>query len=141
MADMKTVKTKASVAAFLKSVENPKRREDAKTIKKLMDKITGWKAKMWGPSIVGYGQYHYKYDSGREGDFMVTGFSPRKQALTVYIMPGFSNYDDLMAKLGKYKTGRSCLYINKLEDVDMKVLETLIRKSIAYMKKKYEVKA
>lgn len=140
MAENKTQATNASVPAFLKSVENPKRREDAKTIKALMDKITGWKAKMWGPSIVGYGQYHYRYDSGREGDFMVTGFSPRKQALTVYIMPGFSNYDDLMAKLGKHKTGRSCLYINKLEDVDMKVLEALIRKSIAYMKKKYEVK-
>lgn len=141
MAEMKTKKTTASVPAFLKSVENPKRREDAKTLKALMDKVTGWKAKMWGPSIVGYGQYHYKYDSGREGDMVVTGFSPRKQALTVYIMPGFSNYDDLMSKLGKHKTGRSCLYINKLEDVDINVLETLIRKSIAYMKKKYEVKS
>lgn len=141
MAEMKTTKNNTSVPAFLKAVENPKRREDAQIIKKLMDKITGWKAKMWGPSIVGYGQYHYKYDSGREGDFFITGFSPRKQALTVYIMPGFSNYDGLMAKLGKHKTGRSCLYINKLEDVDMKVLETLIRKSIAYMKKKYDVKA
>ena len=95
---------------------------------------------MWGPSIVGYGEYHYKYDSGREGDFLITGFSPRKQALTVYIMPGFSQYDDLMTKLGKYKTGRSCLYINKLEDIDLKVLETLIKKSAAYMKKKYGVK-
>lgn len=141
MAEMKTTQNNASVPAFLKSVENPKRREDAQTLKKLMDSITGWKAKMWGPSIVGYGQYHYKYESGREGNFFITGFSPRKQALTVYIMPGFSNYDDLMAKLGKHKTGRSCLYINKLDDVDFKVLETLIRKSIAYMKKKYDVKA
>lgn len=129
MAENKTKATKASVSAFLKSVEHPKRREDAQAIKKLMDKITGWTAKMWGPSIVGYGEYHYKYDSGREGDFLITGFSPRKQALTVYIMPGFSQYDDLMTKLGKYKTGRSCLYINKLEDIDLKVLETLIKKS------------
>lgn len=141
MAEMKTTRNNASVPAFLNSVENPKRREDAKAIKKLMDTITGWKAKMWGPSIVGYGQYHYKYDSGREGDMCVTGFSPRKQALTVYIITGFSAYDDLLAKLGKHKTGRSCLYINKLEDVDLKVLEILIRKSIAYMKKKYDVKA
>ncbi len=104
-----------------------------------MDKVTGWKAKMWGPSIVGYGKYHYKYDSGREGDSLITGFSPRKQALTVYIMPGFSEYGDLLTKLGKCKTSRSCLYINKLEDVDLKVLEKLIRKSVAYMKKKYKV--
>lgn len=140
MAENKTKATKASVSAFLKSVEHPKRKDDAQTIKKLMDKVTGWKAKMWGPSIVGYGEYHYKYDSGREGDFLITGFSPRKQALTIYIMPGFSQYDDLMAKLGKYKTGRSCLYINKLEDIDIKVLETLIKKSVAFMKKKYNVK-
>ncbi|NKB43239.1 MAG: DUF1801 domain-containing protein [Alphaproteobacteria bacterium] len=140
MAENKTKATTASVSAFIKSVEHDKRRKDAQTIKKLMDKVTGWKAKMWGPSIVGYGQYHYKYDSGREGDYPITGFSPRKQALTIYIMPGFSAYDGLMAKLGKYKTGRSCLYINKLEDVDIKVLETLIRKSVAFMKKKYGVK-
>lgn len=136
---MKTIKTKASVAAFLKSVDHDKRRADALALKKLMDKTTGMRATMWGPTIVGYGQYHYKYDSGHEGDFFLTGFSPRKQALTVYIMPGFSAYDDLMGKLGKYKTGRSCLYINKLEDVDLKVLETLIRKSVAFMKKKYKV--
>lgn len=140
MSENKTKATTASVSAYLKSVAHDKRREDAQTIKKVMDKVTGWKAKMWGPSIVGYGQYHYKYDSGREGDFLITGFSPRKQALTIYIMPGFSAYDGLMAKLGKYKTGRSCLYINKLEDVDMKVLETLIRKSVNFMKKKYGVK-
>ena len=140
MSENKTKATNASVSAFIKAVEHDKRRTDAQTIKKLMDKVTGWKAKMWGPSIVGYGQYHYKYDSGREGDFLITGFSPRKQALTIYIMPGFSAYDGLMEKLGKYKTGRSCLYINKLEDVDIKVLETLIRKSVAFMKKKYGVK-
>jgi hypothetical protein len=140
MAENKTQATQASVSAFLKAVEHPKRHEDARTIKKMMDKVTGWKAKMWGPSIVGYGQYHYKYDSGREGDFLITGFSPRKQALTIYIVPGFSQYDDLMAKLGKYKTGRSCLYINKLEDIDLKVLETLIKKSVVFMKKKYGVK-
>ena len=94
---------------------------------------------MWGPGIIGYGQYHYKYDSGRYGDFFITGFSPRTQALTVYIMPGFTAYDGLMAKLGTYKTGKSCLYINKLDDVDMKVLKTLDRKSVAFMTKTYNL--
>ena len=139
MAENKTHETKASVNAFLKSVEHDRRREDALTLKALMDKITGCKAKMWGPSIGGYGKYHYKYDTGREGDHLITGFSPRKQSMVVYIMPGFSEYGTLMAKLGKYKTGRSCLYINKLDDIDLKVLEKLIRKSVAYMKKKYKV--
>lgn len=139
MTELKTKKTSKSVAAFLKAVDNPKRREDALVIKKMMDSLTDWKAKMWGDSMVGYGEYHYKYDSGREGDWFVTGFAPRKGALTVYIMPGFSKYDELMSKLGKYKTGKSCLYINKLEDIDVKVLETLIRQSVAHMKKKYDV--
>ena len=140
MAEQKTKPTKASVSAFLKAVENPVRRADAKTVKALMERITGWKAKMWGPSIVGFGQYHYKYDSGHEGTSIVTGFSPRKANLVIYIMPGYVDYGPLMAKLGKHKTGKSCLYINKLADVDLKVLETLIRKSVAYMKKKYTVK-
>jgi len=91
---------------------------------------------MWGPSIVGFGEYHYKYESGREGDWFVTGFSPRKQALTVYIMAGFTRYEELMAKLGKYKTGQSCLNIKKLEDVDRKALAELIKQSVAHMKKK-----
>ena len=88
---------------------------------------------MWGPSIVGFGEYHYRYESGREGDFLITGFSPRKKALTIYIMPGFARYDALMARLGKFKTGRSCLYINKLDDVDLSVLEELIASSVQYM--------
>lgn len=139
MAENKTKETKVSVSAFLKSVDHDTRRADSLQLKALMDRITSWKARMWGPTIVGYGKYHYKYDSGREGDSFITGFSPRKQSMVVYIMPGFSEYGDLMAKLGKYKTGRSCLYINKLDDIDVKVLERLIRKSVAYMKKKYKV--
>lgn len=95
---------------------------------------------MWGASIVGYGSYHYKYASGREGDFMITGFSPRKQALTVYIMPGFSGLKKMMEKLGKYKTGKSCLYIKRLSDVDEKVLERLIDESVRQMRKRYETK-
>jgi hypothetical protein len=137
MAELKTKPTSTSVAAFLEAIDNPSRADDARTIKALMERLTGEKPKMWGPSIVGFGNYHYKYDSGHEGDFFITGFSPRKKALTLYIMPGFGRYDGLMARLGKYKTGKSCLYINKLSDVDMDVLEELIASSYAWMRENY----
>ena len=133
-------KTKASVKAFLDAIEDPRSRKDCKAVAKIMREVTGAKAEMWGPNIVGFGRYHYKYASGREGDYFLTGFSPRKQATSVYIMAGFSGYDALMKKLGKYKTGKSCLYIKKLSDVDEKVLEQLIRKSVAEMRKKYPTK-
>ena len=139
MAERKTQETHASVDAFLDGVVHHKRRRDGLVVRDLMRRVTGFEPRMWGPSIVGFGRYHYTYDSGREGDFFLTGFSPRKQALTVYIMPGFSGYEDLMARLGKHKTGRSCLYINKLEDVDLEVLEDLVRRSVEFMKKKYDV--
>jgi hypothetical protein len=103
-----------------------------------MRKATGKRARMWGTSIVGYGTYHYKYASGREGDFLMTGFSPRKQALTVYVIPGFSHFGTLMNKLGKYKTGKSCLYIKRLSDIDEKILEQLINRSVKHMRKHYE---
>jgi hypothetical protein len=112
--------------------------EDSFKILEMMKKITKEEPKMWGPSIVGFGNYHYKYESGREGDFFITGFSPRKQNLVLYIMPGFKRYTELMNKLGKYKTGKSCLYIKKLEDVDIKVLKELISKSVMYIKQKYK---
>ena len=140
MAENKTKQTKASVAAFLNAVDDPRKRADAKKIAAIMRRATGNNAKMWGSSLVGYGKYHYKYDSGREGDFMLTGFSPRKQNLAIYIMPGFKDFDALMKKLGKYKTGKSCLYIRKLEDVDEKVLEQLITRSVKVMRKRYNVK-
>ena len=140
MAENKTRETKASVAAFLNAVDDPRKRADAKRVAAMMRRATGDRARMWGSSLVGYGKYHYKYDSGREGDFMLTGFSPRKQNLTIYIMPGFDDFDSLMKKLGKYKTGKSCLYINKLEDVDEKVLEQLITRSVKVMRKRYNVK-
>jgi hypothetical protein len=136
MAELKTQAHDGDVEAFLAGVEHDKRREDAFAVLELMKKITKEEPRMWGPSIVGFGEYHYKYESGREGDWFVTGFSPRKQALTVYIMAGFARYEELMAKLGKYKTGQSCLYINKLEDVDRTVLAELITQSVAHMKKK-----
>ena len=94
---------------------------------------------MWGTSIVGFGEYHYKYESGREGDFLITGFSPRKSAFTIYIMPGFARYEALMDKLGKHRTGKSCLYINRLDDVDLSVLEELVTRSVEYMTEKYGV--
>ena len=133
----KTTENNASVDAFLNSVKDEKKRADSFAIKNMMERITGKPAKMWGTAIVGFDVYHYKYDSGREGDFMKVGFSPRAQNLTLYIMPGFERYDPLMKKLGKYKTGKSCLYVKRLEDIDLEVLEQLIRESYDYMTKKY----
>lgn len=138
MAELKTKKNSASVAAFLNKIDDKQKRSDAKKVAALMRKVTGSKAKMWGTSIVGFGNYHYNYASGREGDFMLTGFSPRKQNLTLYIMAGFDGFDSLMSRLGKHKTGKSCLYIKRLEDIDLVVLESLISRSVKNMRKKYE---
>ena len=122
----------------MSAIGDPGMRTDAKKVAAMMRRATGKRARMWGPSIVGYGSYHYRYDSGREGDFMITGFSPRKHALTVYIMPGFEPFGALMSRLGKYKTGRSCLYIKRLADVDETVLEQLIEESVMHMRAHYE---
>ena len=140
MADNKTQPTTASVTEFMNAIGDRQMRADAKKVAAMMRKATGKRARMWGPSIVGYGSYHYRYESGREGDFMITGFSPRKQALTVYIMPGFSRFPKLMSKLGKYRTGKSCLYIRRLADVDEAVLDQLIRESVAHMRAHYETR-
>lgn len=140
MAENKTKPNKASVAAFVNGIENKQMRLDARKVAAMMRKSTGSRAKMWGANIVGFGEYHYKYDSGREGDFMITGFSPRKQALTLYIIPGFKHFESLMANLGKYKTGKSCLYIKRLADVDEKVLGKLIDSSVKHMRKNYTTK-
>jgi len=134
MAENKTVENDDDVMAFLNAVEPEKKREDAFTIMKLMEEVTGEPAKMWGTSIVGFGSHHYKYESGREGDMANVGFSPRKQATTLYIMAGFDTYDDLLSRLGKHKTGKSCLYIKKLDDVDMDVLRELVKQSAEHMK-------
>ena len=128
------------MAQFLNAIENERRRADAKKVAAMMRKATGKRARLWGTSIVGFGSYHYKYDSGREGDAALVGFSPRKQNLAVYIMPGFEPFAALMKKLGKYKTGKSCLYINKLDDVDENVLQQLIERSVRLMRKRYSVK-
>ena len=137
MAELKTKPTNASVRDFLNGIEDEQERRDAKTVARIMKRVTGKPPKMWGPSIVGYDSYHYVYASGREGDFMVAGFSPRKQALTLYIMSGFSGHQALMKKLGKHSTGKSCLYIKRLDDVDLEVLEELITCSVAHVKKQY----
>jgi len=134
---MKTTLNDGNVHDFLNAVENKTRKKDAFKVLELMQAETGQEPKMWGDSIVGFGQYHYKYDSGREGDFLIVGFSPRKTFLSVYIMPGFDKYKDLMENLGKYKTGKACLNIKKLEDVDEQVLGKLIRESYQYMENKY----
>ena len=134
-ANNKTTENSASVAAFINSIDNERRRKDAKSVLAMMKRVTKLKAKMWGDAIVGFGTYHYKYESGREGDYLLVGFSPRKAATTLYVMPGFSDYGDLLAKLGKHKTSRSCLYIANLDDVDEKVLEKLVAKSFTHMKK------
>lgn len=133
MTELKTQKNDGDVEAFLHSVENKRRREDSFVILDLMREVTGEPGALWGTSIVGFGTYHYKYASGREGDWFVTGFSPRKQNMTLYIMPGFEQYNDLLSKLGKHKTGKSCLYINKLDDVDLDVLRELVAQSADYM--------
>ena len=135
MAELKTKLNKASVTKFLNGIKDETKRKDAFTISKIMQKVTKEKPKMWGSSIVGFGSYHYKGASGREGDWPLTGFSPRAQNLTLYIMPGFERYDALLKKLGKHKLGKSCLYINKLEDVDTSVLEELVTEGVKLMKK------
>jgi hypothetical protein len=140
MYKLKTKLNQTSVGKFLNSVKDEQKREDSFKILEMMKKITKEDPKMWGPSIVGFGSYNYKYASGHEGDMCIAGFSPRKEALTIYILPGFEKYDSLMEKLGKYKTGKSCLYIKKLEDVDTKVLKELISESVKYMKNKYDHK-
>lgn len=130
----KTQPEKADALTFLNTIEHKKRREDGLVILDMMQEITKEKPVMWGPSIVGFGQYHYKYDSGREGENMYIGFSPRKQNLTLYIMDGFKKRPELLEKLGKCKTSKACLYINKLEDVDEKVLRQVIKESYEYTK-------
>ena len=136
MAEPKTKVNDASVKDFIDSVADEVKRKDSHELVKMFTRITGEPAKMWGSSIVGFGQYHYKSERSRqEGEWMLTGFSPRKQNLTLYIMPGFNDLSDLLKDLGKHKTSKSCLYINKLSDVDRSVLEKLIQKSFQSMKK------
>jgi uncharacterized protein YdhG (YjbR/CyaY superfamily) len=133
MAELKTKRNQGDVQAFLNSIPDEKKRQDSFIILDLMKQVTDKEPEMWGESIVGFGSYHYKYESGREGDWFLTGFSPRKQNLTLYVMSGFDEYDQLLHKLGKYKTGKACLYIQKTNDVNANVLKELIQKSVAHL--------
>jgi hypothetical protein len=135
MAELKTKPTDESVTRFLDRIEGEQKRRDAYAILTLMGEVTGEEPRLWGDSIVGFGSYHYKYASGREGDWFLTGFSPRVQNLTLYIMAGFDLYDELLAGLGKYNTGKSCLYLKKLADIDLEILKRLVAESVAHMKK------
>ena len=137
MSENKTKPSTADVQAFLNAVEPARRREDGLVLHDLMNTITGMTPVLWGPSIVGYGEYYYKTGSGREGLWPLTGFSPRKAAMTIYIMPGFKAYADQLARLGKHKHSVSCLYITRLANVDMAVLEEIITRSVARMKEIY----
>jgi len=137
MAELKTKPTSVSADAFLDAVADPQRREDAQKLRAMMERLSGERAVLWGPSIVGFGVYHYKYDSGHQGEMARIGFSPRARELVLYLAGGFPGHQALMDRLGKYRTGTSCLYIKRLADVDMEVLEALAVESLAYMRKKY----
>ena len=133
MAENKTQKTGASVDGFLAAVQHPRRREDGRVLLQMMREVTGLEPEMWGPSIIGFGDDHYRYESGREGDIFLVGFSPRKQSLSLYLSDGFPEYDALLAALGKHRKGASCLYVNKLADIDLAVLRELVARSFAHV--------
>lgn len=137
MAEAKTKATKVSVKDFIAKASNEKRRADAEALVKLYEKVTGWKAQMWGPTIIGFGRYAYTYDSGHSGESLVVGFSPRAGNLAIYPGVYHTEVPELMKTLGKYKTGASCVYVNKLEDIDLKTLEKLLKAGVANIKKKW----
>lgn len=137
MAELKTKPTDADVEAFLSGIEEEGQREECRAVVALLKEATGEEPTMWGGTIIGFGRYHYVYDSGREGEWFLTGVSPRRQSLTVYIMDGFERHEDLMEALGSYRTGKSCLYIKKLEDVDAGVLAELVRRSVENTRRRY----
>jgi hypothetical protein len=140
MAELKTKETKLSVTRFLNSISDDQRREDCFALLKLMQQVTKAGPKMWGSSIVGFGTYHYKYASGHEGDMCLVGFSPRKQALTMYVMPGSEQHAELLKNLGKYKGGKACIYVDRLDDVHLPTLKKLIRQSIDHLTKAHNLK-
>lgn len=137
MAENKTQPTDQSVESFINALEDQQKIADSYSLIELMKDVTGCEPKMWGPSIIGFDQYHYKYESGREGNFLKVGFSPRKRELSIYLMCSFDKNEELMKKLGKHRTGKSCLYVKKLEDIDMDVLKELVEESVKFVDKKY----
>ena len=141
MAGNKTIATDADVGAFLGAVEPMRRREEGQRLDAIFRDVTGWAPRMWGPSIVGYGQYHYRYDSGREGDFLATGFSPRKAGPVIYILPGYADFSPILSRLGKHRLGKSCLYINRLDGVDEAALRELIRAGLDDLAGRWAIRA
>ena len=137
MAETKTKPTEVSVDAFIEAVADPVRREDAKRVCAMMERVTGEPPRMWGPSIIGFGSYHYKYDSGHEGTACRLGFSPRKAEQVLYVLTGEPEQQEQLSRLGKHKTGKSCLYVKKLADVDMAVLEEITRGALKHMNARY----
>lgn len=139
MAELKTKATNLSVAAFIKNIDDPVKRADSEALLKIFTEATGEKPKLWGTSIIGYGEYHYESErSSQKGDWPLTGFSPRKSALTLYIMPGFKEYGELLKDLGKYKiSGGSCVYVKRLSDIHVPTLKKLIKRSVADMRERY----
>lgn len=137
-AENKTQPTDVSPRDFIAGISHAGRRADAETLLTWFEEVTGLSSRMWGPSIIGFGRYHYKYATGREGDFLMTGFSPRKASMVVYVLPGYRDMSELLAKLGKHRIGSSCLYINKLSDVDMEVLARIVTDGLAYMRENYD---
>ncbi len=139
-ANNKTRPTAVTVDAFLASVEPERKRREARQLDQLFQRVTGWPPRMWGPNIIGYGEYHYRYASGREGDYLATGFSPRKAKHSIYIMPGYADFGSILERLGKHTLGKSCLYVNTLDDIDLEVLAELISAGLADLGQKYTIK-
>lgn len=137
MYKLKTTETDSSVIEFIENVEQPKKREDAFRLLDIFTDATGYEAKMWGPSIIGFGKYHYKYKSGHEGDALIVGFSPRKAKISLYVTPGEKHRSALLERFGKHTTGKSCVYINKVDDIDIEVLVELIKQTFIYLKEAY----
>ncbi len=139
MSENKTRATDIDPRSFVEAIEHPIRRADGLELLDLFSDVTGWQAQMWGPTIIGFGSYHYVYDSGREGDSLATGFSPRKASLSIYVMPGYQDYSEILGRLGKHKMGKSCLYINKLADIDTAVLRELVETGVRDLSKMWPV--
>ncbi|WP_340694250.1 DUF1801 domain-containing protein [Hyphomonas sp.] len=137
-ADNQTNPTIVSPHAFIAGLDDGRRKREAEILLPWFETVTGLKGRMWGPSMIGFGRYHYKYDSGREGDSMITGFAPRKAAMTLYIMPGYRDMSEMLARLGPHRTGKSCLFLNRLDAVDMDVLAEIVTDGVAYMRANYE---
>ncbi len=140
MSENKTRQTDVSVESFLATVEPARKAEEARVLDGLFRDLTGWTPRMWGPTIIGYGQYHYTYASGRSGNHLATGFSPRKAAHSIYIMPGYADFGAILSRLGKHRIGKSCLYVNKLADIDLEVLRELIRAGLADLGNRWEIR-